>query len=282
MQVFFCFSDEAGSYRQSRSERFKRAHPYFIRSAVLLSVNDWVRVHDNYRGLLSESGLPFGKELKWSYIGSIIQHRKRGEEIPKDKPYAVFSRFSEEQLWNHVCACLQLLHDTDYCRLIYTVTDNVCPDTGSLSEWTIYQMHIQDLMQRIELELRPRRGLAIVFLDPLSDERANRFIRNAYASFYQGDEYIAGYRCIKDSLAYELSHHSSGIRFADYAAGMFNAFLRGFSPSTELFSELIWPLIRKNPSDGDPLGYGIIDVPKRVSVRANLKRILREVGLLDK
>lgn len=280
MRVFFCFSDETGSYKENRSARFIRAHPYFIRSAVLLGADDWVSIHNAYKRLLKQAGLEFQKELKWSYIGSIVKHRKRGEKIPEDKPYAKFARLSDEQLWDHVRKCLKLLHDANFCRLIYTVTDNACQATGKLSKETIYRMHIQDLMQRIEYELREKEGLAVVFLDPLPDERSNRLVREAYASFYQNDQFIAEYRCIKDSLAYELSHHSSGIRLADYAVGVFGGFLRGFPQSRELFVELIWPLVRKKPGDNDPLGYGIIEVPKRDEVRDRLKQKLEETGLI--
>lgn len=279
MRVFFCFSDETGAYECERSERFIKAHPYFIRSSVLLSVDDWVHIHIKYKKLLKETGLPFQKELKWSYIGSIVQHRKRGEAIPRDRPYAEFSCLSNMQLWGHVRKCLELLKSANFCKIIYTVTDNACQATGRVSKEMIYQMHIQDLMQRIEYKMRKESGLAIIFLDPLPDERTNRLIREAYGLFYQNDPFISQYEGIKDSLAYELSHHSSGIRLADYAAGIFAGFLRGFSPSQELFVELVWPLVRKSDNH-EVLGYGIIDVPKRREVQEKLKKRLREARLV--
>jgi len=281
MRVFFCFSDEAGCYRKERSERFIKAHPFFIRSAVLISVEDWLKMKQHFEKLLKRAHLPYDKELKWSYIGSIIQHRKRGEAIPPEKPYAAFSHLSTEELWDFVRGCLKLLHDAESCVVIYTVTDNQHFATGPVTEETIHTMHIQDLMQRIELELRPHQGLAIMFSDTMSEERLNRIVRNAYAEVYRSDRFIEEYRCIKESLAFELSHQSIGIRLADYAAGAFNAFLRSFSPGSDLFCNLIYPKVRKSPTTGSPIGYGIIDVPKRAMVRAKLQRLLKEASLLE-
>ena len=280
MRVFFCFSDDAGCYRRDRSERFLRAHPYFIRSAVLMSVEDWAKIKEKFENLLTESHFPHDQELKWSYIGSIVQHRRRGEIIPPDRPYAAFAHLSTEELWDFVYKCLKLLYDAESCVVIYTVTDNKHFATGPVTEENIHAMHIQDLMQRIEMELRPVQGLAIMFSDTMSEERLNRTIRDAYAEIYQKDTFIAEYRCIKDSLAFELSHQSVGIRLADYAAGAFNAFLRGFSPGSGLFRTLIYPKVRKDPCTGSPIGYGIIDVPKRSMVRAKLEKLLREASLL--
>ena len=281
MDVYFCFSDDAGSYERNRTSRFVRAHPYFIRSAVLLKASDWIWMRDKYKKLYSVYPLPAGKELKWSYIWSIIQHRRRGEEIPPGKPYSPFAHLSEEQLLDFVRDSLKLLSKVDHCCVIYTVTDNGLPSTGQISKKNIYRMHIQDLMQKVEYELEPLSGLAVVFLDPMGDSTADRIIRDAYADFYKGDTFVAEYRHIKDSLAYEFSHQSFGIRLADYAAGIFNGLLRGFSISTEFFKELIWPVLRKDSTKGDPFGYGIIEVPKRESVRHKIRQIVKDAMGLE-
>lgn len=280
MRVFFSFSDDAGSYKERRTEKFMRAHPYFVRSAVLISAEDWVKLNQRFRNIVQQSRLPPGSELKWSYIGSIMQRRRRGETTPSQKPFAAFSHLSNEELWDYVHACLNMLTTAESCIVIYTVTDNRHLSTGFISELNLHNMHIQDLMQRIELELRDQQGLAIMFSDTMSDERLNRAIRNAYAEFYRNDRFVRKYQCIKDSLAFELSHQSVGIRLADYAAGAFNAFLRGFTPGNEFFCRLIYPKVRKDPDTGNPLGYGIIEVPKREKVRAQLKQLLRQGNLL--
>jgi hypothetical protein len=159
---------------------------------------------------------------------------------------------------------------------VYTVTNN-----GLVSQITkegLYKWHIQDLMQRTEMELQSSGGLAVMFLDP-KDKPIDGFVRSAYATIYHEGDFIRKYLHITDSVTFVLSHQSFGVRIADYVVGIFNSFLRGYQLGTELFIHQVWPLIRKTPS-GDPLGWGICEVPKDATVRGKIRERLVESGLL--
>jgi len=276
MAVHFVFSDEAGDYHSSPGQRFLRANPYFIRAGVVTKGEDWPMLRDNFYRLQNDSHLPTDCELKWSYICSIIAHRKRGEIIPDGRPYTRFRGYSDEELLGFVRGTVSLLRRCEFCCIVYTVTDNSLVQT--IAKDKLYKMHIQDLMQRTEMELQGVGGLAVMFLDP-KDEATDSFVRSAYATIYRDGDFISTYLHITDSLSFVLSNQSFGIRFADYVAGIFNNFMRGFRESTELFKNQVWPLVRKNPI-GNPLGWGICDVPKSSSMRDRIRQRLADDGLL--
>jgi len=276
MAVHFIFSDEAGDYQASPSPRFLRANPYFIRAAVIIKGDNWPLLRDDFNRVRSEKQFPTDCELKWCYIGSIIAHRKRGETIPNNRPYARFRDYSNEKLLGFVKDAVGLLKAYEFCSIVYTITDNSL--VQQIAKAKLYKMHIQDLMQRTEMQLQHIDGLAVMFLDP-KDEATDSFVRSAYATIYNDGDFISTYLHITDSLSFVLSHQSFGIRFADYIAGIFNNFMRGFPMSTELFKNQIWPLVRKNPI-GNPLGWGICEVPTDDNVRDKIRERLIASGLL--
>jgi len=130
-------------------------------------------------------------------------------------------------------------------------------------------MHLQDTMQRIEMEIQnDDNNLAIFFLDPI-DKKADSLIREYYRKIYLTGDFIREYKHIKDCLHFELSHHSIGIQLADYCAGVFNSALKGFSKSSDIFKTKLWQFVRKD-SDKNFMGYGVIEVPTNRKVRQYL------------
>ncbi len=277
MAVHFVFSDEAGDYHISPSPRFLKAHPYFIRVGVIIKGDNWTLLRDEFDRVQKKYQFPTDYELKWSYIGSIMAHRQRGETIPHDRPYARFREYSNEELLGFVKDAVSLLKKCEFCRIVYTITDNSV--VQKIAKNQLYKMHVQDLMQRTEMELQGKEGLAIMLLDP-KDETTDSFVRSAYATIYRDGDFISKYLHIVDSLSFVLSNQSFGIRFADYVAGIFNGFIREYPTSTELFENQVWPLVRKNPI-GNPLGWGICDVPTDKNARSKVRARLVATSLLS-
>nr|WP_256329707.1 DUF3800 domain-containing protein [Fervidobacterium changbaicum] len=121
-------------------------------------------------------------------------------------------------------------------------------------------------MQRVEMEIQySQDNIAILFLDPIGRE-ADRSIREAYRQIYLCGDFIKKYKHIKDSLSFELSHHSFGIQLCDYCAGIFNGVLKGYTPSIEVFRTRLRPFLRKS-SEGKFMGCGIVEVPKNEQAR---------------
>jgi len=266
-KVYFVFSDEAGCYRKEKSNRFLTSHPYFIRVSLIMNYVDWMLLKDKYTQIRKSYNIPDDKEIKWSYLWSI---RKNREKFFNDnKNVGFLNNFSENDLINYIENCLMLLDESSYCKLIYTVTINKsCPKIDCLE---MYKMHLQDAMQRIEMDIQNNIfNLAILFLDSMSNN-LNKALRDSYNKIYLSGDFIRAYAHIKDSISFELSHHSFGIQLADYCVGIFNGALKEYPKSIEIFKNLLWKHVRKC-SDGNYLGFGIIEVPKNPNTRNYLSK----------
>ena len=134
-------------------------------------------------------------------------------------------------------------------------------------------MHMQEIMQRLEMELQTKdENLCTLFIDPVSEE-TNKFLRDIYFELYQKGDFIKRYSHIKDSLNMEYSHQSVGIQLADYIAGSFGGFLRGFDISKTIFLNKIKKFLRTD-SHGEVFGCGIREVPRNTLLRKQLKESL--------
>ena len=103
--------------------------------------------------------------------------------------------------------------------------------------------------------------------------KETKLFQEIYKDIFLNDYFIKEYKNLKDTLNFEPSHHSVGIQLADYLAGCFNGFMKGFDRSTEIFKNIIYPLVRKNPNE-DTLGWGIIEIPTNNKIRKNLRKKL--------
>ncbi len=105
--------------------------------------------------------------------------------------------------------------------------------------------------------------------------RRNKLFRNIYFDLYQQGDFIQNYSHIVDSLNLQYSHHSLGIQFADYIAGSFGGFLKGYENSKKIFKNRIRPYLRAGDNN-EILGFGIREVPKNKEVRAYIKKKLNK------
>jgi len=270
MAIFFIFSDEAGNYRKEKNEKFLKNNPYYIRANLFIKANDWIKIKKELDRLRRAYKLPLNKELKYSYIWSIQKHRTNKKEISQDKEYYHLRNFTPDTLLNFVTAAITLLHDLHYCKIVITVTRN---ENCQYPEEHIYEWHIKNALQRIEMELQEKsENLGVLFIDAL-DETRDKKLRNSYANILREEDFIKDYKHVKDSLNLEFSHHSVGVQLADFVAGVTNSFLRRFPEGSKIFSKYVKPLLRK--SNGKSIGYGILDIPTK-SFRDNLEK---EYGL---
>ena len=133
-------------------------------------------------------------------------------------------------------------------------------------------MHLQDLMQRVEMEVCERNptGLAVIFADQMSGDDNHRDLRKMYSELRAGADRFLQYDHIMDSICFMDSAHCCGIQLADFVAGAVNGFLRGYDAAEKLFALQIYAHVRKTIS-GTQLGYGMIEIPKRLRSRNHLE-----------
>lgn len=77
MIIYFVFTDEAGAYNKRPSEMFRRSHPFYIRSNVRLSVDDYRVFQKEIQELDARYSIPVGEEIKWSDLWEISKGKYR-------------------------------------------------------------------------------------------------------------------------------------------------------------------------------------------------------------
>lgn len=232
MAVFFVFSDEAGQYQRERTDRFLRAHPYYCRATIIIDAADWIRLRPEFYKLKERTCLisRFSKKLNGHIFGpyTSIERIKNKEKISKKKPYYFLRNHNPDDLLEFVKEALDLLKACDSCHIIYTVTINDRTKTPRILQQNIIRMHLQDIMQRVEMQIQTKpNSIGILFFDPVNS-KTDKYIREAYQTIYQEGDFIVDYSHIKDSIAFELSHHSFGVQLADYCAGILDGCLKNY------------------------------------------------------
>lgn len=96
MAIFFVFSDEAGCYRQNRWNKFLKSHPFYVRAALIISADDWIRLNSKYLNIKEDYGIPKDKEFKWSFIWSLKKSKDEGTLTEKDEYY--FLKNSQKEI----------------------------------------------------------------------------------------------------------------------------------------------------------------------------------------
>jgi len=271
LKIFFSFIDDTGNYQKNRSIKFTKRYPYYIKACVIIPADKWKTLAFYQRSLIEKyTGLVL-KEIKWSHLWKLsrrdilkkkISYRSN-EEFLKSISFSSSLKYADE--------LIQVLPEIN-AKVIFTVTPN-CVFTDRVNEKNIEIMHLQDLMQRIEMEVTEQDrsyGLAILFCDQMSGEEDEIDVKEKYHELYCTGDLIASYSHIMDCVLFLSSHQSCGIQLADFVAGAFNGFLRGYDESEKMFALRIYAHLRRRV-DGQELGYRIIDVPKRPICRRHLE-----------
>jgi len=259
-EVYFVFSDESGNYKRNPGRRFLKKNPYYIRSACIIRADEWLRLRKKVLDV--RENFPFDKyeEIKWS--DTWVKYNQG--EIDK-KEYNNRIAFIEE--------ILKILSTLSYCNIVYTVTFNL-EIACDIEEKYIKKWHIQEIMQRVQMEIQSDSGsLGILFLDPPSSSKELKEFQEIYREIFLNDQFIEEYANLKDAINFEPSHHSVGIQLADYLAGCFKGFLCGYRKSSRIFEEIVYPLLRRD-TQGNPVGYGIREVPKDENLRQQIEQKL--------
>ena len=264
-EIFFVFSDESGEYQKYPTSKYLKSHPYYIRSAYIIKAIEWSTLRGKMIRLRTEFNVERFEELKWNEPWRWRNQRK----ISQDRYRELVEYFRQS---------LKSLSELSYCKVIYTVTNN--GQFHNRDEKDIQKWHIQEIMQRVQMEIQTQAGLAVIFLDPPSDWKKLKLFQEIYREIFLNDQFINDFKNLKDALNFEPSHHSVGIQLADYLSGCFRGFLLDYPESTSMFKDFIYPLIRKGKYE-DPLGYGIREVPRHDGVRKEIERKLQKVGLFN-
>ena len=262
-ETYLVFTDEAGAYTKRPNEKFRHSHPFYIRSNVRFSADDYRLFQNEIEELNKKYGIPVEEEIKWSDLWEIHKGKYRSEFL-KSK--------SEDTLKGYYRRVFNRAVDKKSLEFIFTVT---CVYTQSCyqAEEEVLKFHLQEAMQRVNMGSQPD-GFATIIMDELNPDKIKKLKAACHEIAVKGD--FIKYKNIYSGVLTECSSQSAGIQLADFAAGIMNGYLRGallsrgkYEFATDLFNEFILPHLRHH-ADGRIMGYGIREVPSDASIRTKL------------
>jgi hypothetical protein len=279
-QTFFAYSDEFGSYHQKMSEKHLRVHPYYIRSVILLPCDEWKSLDSNLRRLKRKHRIPFDVEVKWAHLWSLRSYQKDGKEIPAKHPCYFLQDIDYHVLIAYVEEVLAYYSSLQASRVIFTITDN--KTIGNYTAARLYEMHLMNIAQRLQYELRSSGSLAVLFFDSVG-QSVDKLLKDAWHSISSGSDYVKEYTCVKRSAYIEYSHQSPGMQVSDYVAGAIGSYIKAHASGRQesyargiaMFENYVNPCLRRNPEDQAIIGWGALNVPTQIPFKAWLTTCLQ-------
>lgn len=280
MATYFCFSDECGDYRVGMTSKQLVAHPFYIRSTLIINSDEWKALSIAFKELKSYYDLPLSKEIKWSYLWNLKHFQIKKKRIPIGHEIRFLHKYDYDLVVEFVGDALNLINQLTEKKIIITYTNNT--DGLCYNEKRMLSMHLQEHMQRVEMELAGNKSddLAVIFFDPVSPEK-NEYLRELYFELFESGDYV-NYSHIKDSLNIENSHHSVGIQLADYISGAFSSLVKSspksinYADGVKMYFDSVHENLRRSWSGGIQ-GYGIREVPSSRNHRQWLIKHLKNL-----
>ncbi|MBR3058956.1 MAG: DUF3800 domain-containing protein [Clostridiales bacterium] len=270
MNSYYVFSDEAGSYQRWPSEKHLRSHPYYIRSNVIMETNDYRQFQVEMKRIRKKYRIPDCEEIKWSDLWRKEKNNPRNQ---------IISRMSTANLMEYYREIMFIADQKESTQYVYTITDltDFASHGYNMKIETFYRLHLQDIFQRIQMEMQTNDGFATLVMDDLNPETI-KLLKAACHGFATEGDYVE-YDNLYQGVLIENSLYSPGIQLADYSAGLMNGFLRqailspdNYQFATCLFNDFVLPRLRSYHT-GKIVGYGVVDIPKKTAFRDVLEYI---------
>ena len=269
---YLIFTDEAGAYKAQTTPEFRRRHPFYVRSNVIISMDDYMEFQKEMQTLNGMYEIPVGEEIKWSDLWEKLRNRPRTPAI---------AAITEDRLKGYYRKVFECASQKDSLQYIFTIT-NVYEQYCLLDERHIYKFHLQEAFQRVQMDLRPRNEFAVFIMDELNTETIKQ-IKAVCHEFTVNGDFIRNYGNVYHSILTESSNQSAGIQLADYAVGAMYGYLRrsfiapdNYAFATDMYNDYIYRKLRHSAM-GSIMGYGIREVPKHLTLRQNLAALFPDI-----
>ena len=266
------FTDEAGAYKAQTTPDFRKRHPFYVRSNVIISMDDYMEFQKEMQTLNGMYEIPVGEEIKWSDLWEKLRNRPRTPAI---------AAITEDRLKGYYRKVFECASQKDSLQYIFTIT-NVYEQYCLLEERHVYKFHLQEAFQRVQMDLRPRNEFAVFIMDELNTETIKQ-IKAVCHEFTVNGDFIRNYGNVYHSILTESSNQSAGIQLADYAVGAMYGYLRrsfiapdNYAFATDMYNDYIYRKLRHSAM-GSIMGYGIREVPKHLTLRQNLAALFPDI-----
>ena len=269
---YLIFTDEAGAYKAQTTPDFRKRHPFYVRSNVIISMDDYMEFQKEMQTLNGMYEIPVGEEIKWSDLWEKLRNRPRTPAI---------AAITEDRLKGYYRKVFECASQKDSLQYIFTIT-NVYEQYCLLEERHVYKFHLQEAFQRVQMDLRPRNEFAVFIMDELNTETIKQ-IKAVCHEFTVNGDFIRNYGNVYHSILTESSNQSAGIQLADYAVGAMYGYLRrsfiapdNYAFATDMYNDYIYRKFRHSAM-GSIMGYGIREVPKHLTLRQNLAALFPDI-----
>lgn len=118
---YLIFTDEAGAYKGQTTPEFRKRHPFYVRSNVMISMDDYRDFQKEMQTLNGMYEIPVGEEVKWSDLWEKMRNRPRTAAIAamsNDRLKGYYERFWNVQHRKNRC--------NTYLRLPMCMSSTVC------------------------------------------------------------------------------------------------------------------------------------------------------------
>ena len=269
---YLIFTDEAGAYKAQTTPDFRKRHPFYVRSNVIISMDDYMEFQKEMQTLNGMYEIPVGEEIKWSDLWEKLRNRPRTPAI---------AAITEDRLKGYYRKVFECASQKASLLYIFTIT-NVYEQYCLLEERHIYKFHLQEAFQRVQMDLCPRNEFAVFIMDELNAETIKQ-IKAVCHEFTVNGDFIRNYGNVYHSILTESSNQSAGIQLADYAVGAMYGYLRrsfiapdNYAFATDMYNDYIYRKLRHSAM-GSIMGYGIREVPKHLTLRQNLAVLFPDI-----
>lgn len=269
---YLIFTDEAGAYKAQTMPDFRKRHPFYVRSNVIISMDDYMEFQKEMQTLNGMYEIPVGEEIKWSDLWEKLRNRPRTPAI---------AAITEDRLKGYYRKVFECASQKDSLQYIFTIT-NVYEQYCLLEERHVYKFHLQEAFQRVQMDLRPRNEFAVFIMDELNTETIKQ-IKAVCHEFTVNGDFIRNYGNVYHSILTESSNQSAGIQLADYAVGAMYGYLRrsfiapdNYAFATDMYNDYIYRKLRHSAM-GSIMSYGIREVPKHSTLRQNLAALFPDI-----
>lgn len=261
------FSDEAGQYYRYPTIKNINSDPFYVRSGVYISTEDYINFQRDIDLLKANYGVPNNQELKWSDIYAVQKKRFRNDFL-KD--------YSDKDIMEYITYYLNTASEYNSIKFLFTITKNKIQNSADKDYITF--IHLQNIYQRAQLDAKNNNSdFYLVIIDDINEETLNGLRKKCSDLLHSGDRFVQ-YSNVNQSLLVEKSEQSAGIQLADYSAGIFNSVAKryilsqnNYDYANSLYLSYIAPHIRNYYKR--ILGYGIIRITNRIEIE-NLNSLL--------
>ncbi len=274
-KTYLCFNDESGSLEDKNCK-------FYVRASLVVNSEQIKEIENKIVKIREDVNLSsLDEEIKWQDLWKLRKYFKNNTN-PKDKRlmkiYGYLCDLEKDYhlLIDYCDNILKLLIDENLdVRIILTFTDKEKYPNHKKED--IFKFHIQDHLQRLQMQFQSNNSLVIVVYDSISEQNKKLF-KEIYKIIITKGDFVKDYSVVFKSLLFDDSYDNIFLQLADFIAGSFAGTLASikknapdnYNYAINFFKDYIYPRLRKTKKN-EIWGAGITEVPKNKYIRENYK-----------